>query len=73
MILNVERSADVHNEDGAPAWFEPRSAGDAHRSSGIRQSALILVKRHEFIDSTRTASCVVLRGLPLKEAPRGQG
>ena len=47
----MERSADVHNEDGAPAWFERRSAGNAHCSGGIRQSALILAKRNEFIEA----------------------
>jgi hypothetical protein len=57
----------------APAWFERRSAGNAHRSSGIRPPALILAKTHELIESARTASSVVSRALPIKEAPGGQG
>src|SRR5207302_2151578 len=72
-VLNVERSADVHNENGAPAWFERRSAGNAHRAGGIRQSALILAKRHEFIESALTPPSVISRALPVTEAPAGQG
>src|SRR4051812_8540423 len=52
-----------------PAWFERRSAGNAHRSSGIRPPVLTLAKTHAFIESARTASRVVSRALHVKEAP----
>jgi hypothetical protein len=49
-VLNVERSADSREPGlgASSARFERWSAGDAHRSSGIRPPALTLASAHEF-------------------------